>query len=119
MDYPREALALRLARLLLACWWVICPFVLGYGGTFVQKQDVVAGLLMLPILLFGLAVGGGRSLLFVVGAWMLLSPSLSGMYFEQHTAFWNDRITGLLAMFLSLGPWHFPARAGQRLAITV
>lgn len=97
-DFP-----LRVVRLLLAVWLIVSPFLLGYGWTFAQRQDTVAGILLLPLLVLGLVVPGMRVALLVVGPWLIFSPYFSGWYApEMDAAIWNARITGLLATILGL-----------------
>lgn len=94
---------LRVVRLLLAIWLIVSPFLLGYAWTFAQRQDTVAGLLLLPLLLLGLVVPGMRVALLVVGPWLMFAPYFSGWYTDDmQAAVWNARITGLLATMLGL-----------------
>ena len=101
--YPRD-LPLRVARVLLACWLIIGPFLLGFGGTFAQRQDTVAGILLLVSGIIGLFVPGMRVSLLLVGGWLILSPRLSYEYYFQPVAYWHDSIIGLLCLFLGLLP---------------
>jgi len=101
---PPARLAVRGLRLLLCLWWVVGPFLLHYGGTLAQKQDMVIAFLCLPILAVGLVMGGARLVLLPVGFWLLLAPRLSGIYFHLPAARMNDWVTGALALALAVFP---------------
>lgn len=100
LDFP-----LRGFRVLVAMWLIVAPFLLGFADeTFVQRQDTVAGLLLLASALLGLLVPGTRVMFLVVGAWLMLSPSYSYEYAAGSLPFWHDRIVGLLCLFIGALP---------------
>ena len=100
LDYP-----LRGFRVLVAMWLIVAPFLLGFAdNTFVQRQDAVAGLLLLVSALVGLLVPGTRVMFLVVGAWLMMSPSFSYAYAAGSLPFWHDRIVGLLCLFVGVLP---------------
>lgn len=101
--FPAD-MPLRVLRVLLAMWLIVAPFLLGFGGTFAQRQDTVSGLLLLPMAILGLLVPGTRVVFLVVGAWLLLSPSFSYEYMFTPVAVWHDRILGLLCLTVGLFP---------------
>lgn len=100
---PRD-LPLRVARLLLALWLIVGPFLLGFGGTFPQRQDAVAGVLLLGPAALGLFVPGLRIALILVGAWLIASPRMSFEYSFVPVAYWHDTLVGLACLFLGLLP---------------
>lgn len=97
-------LALRSVRVLLALWLVFSPVILGYYGTFPAKQDILIGLVTLPLLAIGIALNGMRVVLLLAGVWLVFSPILSGMYFGLHGAAINDTVAGLIALALGIFP---------------
>jgi hypothetical protein len=100
---PRD-LPLRIARVLLAMWLIVGPFLLGFGGTFPQRQDTVAGLVLLGLTALGLFVPGTRVALILAGAWLIASPRMSFEYSFVPIAYWHDSIAGLACFFLGLLP---------------
>lgn len=101
--FPAD-MPLRVFRVLLAMWLIVAPFLLGFGSTFAQRQDSVAGLLLLPVALLGLLVPGTRVAFLMVGAWLVVSPSFSYEYAPGSVALWHDRILGLLCLSVGLFP---------------
>jgi hypothetical protein len=97
-------LALRSVRVVLAVWLVFAPVILGYFGTFPAKQDILIGLVTLPLLALGIALNGMRVVLILAGAWLVFSPIFSGMYFGLHAAALNDTIVGVVALGLGIFP---------------
>ena len=117
MHSRKPHFALRVAWLLLSLWLMVGPFLLGFGGTWPQRQDLVAGLMLLPLALLGFAVQGPvRVWLLATGVWLLLAPDVSGEYFHTGAAMWHDRIVGLAALFLGLIPMHYEGEAHAELA---
>ena len=100
---PRD-LPLRIARVVLAMWLLVGPFLLGFGGTFPQRQDAIAGLLLLVPAALGLIVPGLRIALVMVGAWLIASPRMSFEYTFVPVAYWHDTLVGLACLFLGLFP---------------
>lgn len=101
--YPSD-LPVRVARLLLACWLIVAPFLLGFGGTFPQRQDTVAGIVLLVSGVIGLFVPGMRISFLLVGGWLVFSPRVSFEYAFVPIAYWHDSILGLACLFLGLIP---------------
>src|SRR5205085_1864100 len=94
------------------------PFLLGFGGTFAQRQDTVAGLLLLPMAILGLLVPGTRIAFLAIGFWLVLSPSFSYEYSGMHVAMWHDRIAGLLAISIGLFPLRRESASSEVLVTT-
>lgn len=102
-SHPRD-LPLRFVRLFLAIWLLVGPYLLGFGGTFPQRQDAVAGLSLLGLMALGLFVPGMRVALIVVGGWLIASPRASFEYTFLPVAYWHDSVVGLALLVLGLLP---------------
>ena len=115
-DRARVDLGLRIARVLLAAWWIVSPYLLAYAHSYPQRQDVLIGLVVLPFLALGIAMEGMRVVLLCAGVWLFCAPFWSGEYFLLHRAMWNDWITGVLAFGLGLFPLR-PTQAWNRVYV--
>lgn len=102
--HPVENLVLPALRLLLAFWLLFGPLVLGYWGTFAQRQNTVMALIAIPTLALGFAIKGMRVALLGMAMWLLASPWWSGWYDLWPQAIANDVITGAVALLLGIFP---------------
>lgn len=92
------------ARLVLAFWLVIGPFVLGYGDTPAQRFESTLGLLTFPLMVLGIVIPGVRVVLILVGAVLIGAPFWSGLYFQVEAGQFNAVIVGVLAVVLGIVP---------------
>lgn len=91
-------------NLVLGIWLIASPFLLGFSGTGLSRNNVIFGIIVAILSLFQVsspaesAWAGWLNALF--GVWVLISPFVLG--FAGMGALWNGIIAGIVVAVLAI-----------------
>jgi hypothetical protein len=104
MDNDQQVRTAGWINLVLGLWLIASPFVIGFAGTGLSRNNVIFGIIIAILSLFQIsspsesAWSGWLNALF--GLWMLVSPFILG--FANIGALWNGIILGIVVSVLAI-----------------
>ncbi|HLM83671.1 MAG TPA: SPW repeat protein [Candidatus Bathyarchaeia archaeon] len=104
MDNNQQVRTAGWINVILGIWLIASPFLLGFTGTALSRNNVIFGIIIAVLSLFEVSApeesawAGWLNALF--GIWILISPFVLG--FTGMGALWNGIIAGIIVAVLAI-----------------